>query len=109
MHNLVYTKTDDISCLKGFHCGIYEMDSYIQRSLQSKLDTHKDLNNYIIYENNIVVALCTLRNNKLRIASISDVTAYTAVPFYKKCDFKAIEKRHPMSEVVKMIRIIEPA
>lgn len=156
MHELNYIQTDDISCLKGFHCGIYEMDKYIQETLQSHLDTTKGLLNYIITENDVVVALCTLKDDKIKIddhryidtvaieylavrrevqnkgigreivswvvnttkeirpeakfitvdAFMSDVTAYSAVPFYRKCDFIAIQKKHPMSETIKMARSI---
>lgn len=157
MHNLSYTQTNDISCLKGFYCGVYEMDYYIQRNLQNHLYTQKNLINYIITEDDVIVALCTLKDHKLNLGSgnyidtieieylavrretqnkgigrdiitwiknkiirerpnikiitvdafISDVTAYSAVPFYTKCGFITLQKKHPMSEVVKMALLIK--
>lgn len=155
MHNLEYIHTDDISELKGFFCGVYEMDFFIQKSMQRVLDTNKDLRNYIVKENNIPVALCTLKVYDMPLsdrytflrteyieylavrresqcngvgrqilewiesntssdikhivvdAFISDVTSYTAVPFYKKCGFKAIQNKHPMAETVRMIKTLK--
>lgn len=154
MHNLHYKQTSDISDLRGFYCGIYEMDIFIQRSLQNFLNTHPDVRNYIVYENGVAVALLTLKHKNITLVStdryieteyieylavrrevqckgigkqiiewiingaptsirhisvdafISDVTAYTAVPFYEKCGFKAIGKKHPMYETVKMLLTI---
>lgn len=109
MHVLSYERTDDISCLNGFHCGIYEMDLYIQKSLQSHLNTAKDLCNYIIRENGVVVALCTLKDHKLKIAlnDYVDTVAIEYLAVRREVQNQGIG-REIISWIVKQTRMEKP-
>ena len=37
-HNLTYERTDDMSVLSDFYCGVKDMDFYIHEHLQGKIN-----------------------------------------------------------------------
>lgn len=154
-HNLEYVKTNNLSDLRDFFCGVDEMDRFIHASLQNKIVENPHLANFIVKEEGIIVAICTIADKRLVLpdgkylntieieylavrhteqnkgigrqiidylleniaptvpdathltvhAYISDV--YSAVPFYEKCKFRQIQKKHPMAETVRMARAIK--
>lgn len=90
---LIYERTDDMSALSDFRCGIDEMDvfgigSSIIRLIVERLMNHKTL---------------------LSVSAYIDVDSkYTAEPFYEKCGFRRIGgPLHPMAECVRMLRYLE--
>lgn len=157
-HELYYERTEDISVLSDFFCGIEEMDRFIHNSLQEKLRVSDELKLYIIKENQQVVAITAIKESvievhienvgKIDVDSLEieylavkkesqrkhigkqiikwiESTAinnyprskfvsvrafqdkdidYSAVPFYKSCGFRVIQKPHPMANNVKMAK-----
>lgn len=67
LHNLDYERTDDMSVLSDFYCGIDEMDSYIHNHLQTKVNSDGKLESYIVRENNEIVAMTAIKEDKLRV------------------------------------------
>ena len=66
-HSLDYERTDDMSVLSDFYCGIDEMDNYIHNRLQAKINSDGKLESYIIRENDKVVAMTAIKENKLEV------------------------------------------
>jgi len=65
LHNLTYERTDDMSVLSDFYCGIDEMDNYIHNKLQAKIGRMPELESYIIRENGEIVAMTAIREKPL--------------------------------------------
>ena len=66
-HHLEYERTDDMSVLSDFYCGIDEMDKYIHNSLQEKINKTDDLESYIIKEDGQIVAMAAIREKELEV------------------------------------------
>ena len=64
-HCLDYERTDDMSVLSNFYCGIKEMDDYIHNKLQAKIDRMPELESYIIKEEGEIVAMTAIREKPL--------------------------------------------
>lgn len=67
-NGLIYERTDDMSVLSEFYCGIFEMDDFIHNNLQEAIN-HYTLETYIVKdsENEIVAmfSICNKRNHLL--------------------------------------------
>jgi len=66
-HSLDYERTDDMSVLSDFYCGIDEMDTYIHNRLQAKIDGMPELESYIIREDGDIVAMTAIREKPLEL------------------------------------------
>ncbi|MBR5038236.1 MAG: GNAT family N-acetyltransferase [Prevotella sp.] len=64
-HTLTYERTDDMSVLSDFYCGIDEMDNFIHNKLQGKIDGIPELESYIIREEGSIVAMTAIREKPL--------------------------------------------
>lgn len=93
LHSLTYERTDDMSVLSDFYCGIEKMDNFIHDRLQAKINGMPELESYVIREDG---EGCNPR----------ETSGYSAVPFYEKCSFIA-RKSHAMAVAVRMTRIIK--
>jgi GNAT superfamily N-acetyltransferase len=67
IHNLDFERTDDMSVLFDFYCGIKEMDDYIHKKLQAKIDNTKELESFVVKEDGIIVGMTALREKPLEI------------------------------------------
>jgi len=65
LHNLSYERTDDMSVLFDFYCGIADMDNYIHNHLQDKINSVQELESYIIREKGQIVAMTAIREKPL--------------------------------------------
>ena len=74
-HSLDYERTDDMSVLSDFYCGIVEMDDYIHNRLQAKIGAMPDLESYIIREGGSIVAMAAIREKPLEVVRGSASTA----------------------------------
>ena len=121
LHNLIYERTDDMSVLSDFYCGVTEMDDYIHNKLQAKIEKMPELESYVVREDlretgigeSIVDWIDGKARNEHPRCKYLSVNAlvdpdygYTAVPFYEKCNFIA-RKSHAMAVAVRMTRIIK--
>ena len=75
-HSLDYERTDDMSVLSDFYCGIDEMDRFIHSRLQDKVDEMPELESYIIREDGDIVAMTAIREKPLEIRK-SDGTRFS--------------------------------
>ena len=75
-HSLDYERTDDMSVLSDFYCGIGEMDDYIHNRLQDKINGMPELESYIIREGESIVAMTAIREKPLEIRK-SDGTRFS--------------------------------
>ena len=75
LHTLYYERTDDMSVLSDFYCGISEMDEYIHSKLQAKVDRMPELESYIVKENGMIVAMTAIREKPLEVKT-SDGTRF---------------------------------
>lgn len=66
-HSLIYERTDDMSVLSDFYCGIEEMDTFIHNRLLAKINVMPELESYIIRENGDIVAMTAIREKPLEI------------------------------------------
>lgn len=66
-HSLTYERTDDMSVLSDFYCGIDEMDDYIHDRLQAKIDKMPELESYIVREGQDIVAMTAIREKPLEV------------------------------------------
>lgn len=66
-HSLTYERTDDMSVLSDFYCGIEEMDHYIHNKLQAKVNSMPELESYIIREAGSIVAMTAIREKPLEV------------------------------------------
>ena len=120
-HSLTYERTDDMSVLSDFYCGVTEMDDYIHNKLQAKIEKMPELESYVVREDlretgigeSIVDWIDGKARNEHPRCKYLSVNAlvdpdygYTAVPFYEKCNFIA-RKSHAMAVAVRMTRIIK--
>ena len=64
-HSLIYERTDDMSVLSDFYCGIQEMDDFIHVKLQAKIGRMPELESYIIREGGQIVAMVAIREKPL--------------------------------------------
>lgn len=76
LHNLIYERTDDMSVLSDFYCGVAEMDDYIHNHLQAKIERMAELESYIIKEDGQIVAMTAIREKPLEIKK-SDGTRFS--------------------------------
>ena len=65
LHNLIYERTDDMSVLSDFYCGVVEMDDYIHNRLQDKVSRMPELESYIVRKAGEVVAMAAIREKPL--------------------------------------------
>lgn len=63
LHNLVYERTDDISVLSNFYCGIPEMDYFIHNELEKRLRVDEKLDFFLVKRVNDVVALVAVKQS----------------------------------------------
>lgn len=66
-HCLEYERTDDMSVLFNFNCGIRDMDNYIHNNLQAKIDRMPELESFVIRENGEIVAMTAIREKPLEV------------------------------------------
>ena len=62
---LIYERTDDMSALSDFRCGIDEMDVFIHNRLQSAIKTN-DLETYIVWQDEEILAVFSICDNILK-------------------------------------------
>lgn len=65
LHDLIYERTDDMSVLSDFYCGVVEMDDYIHNRLQDKVSRMPELESYIVRKAGEVVAMAAIREKPL--------------------------------------------
>ena len=66
-HSLDFERTDDMSVLSDFYCGVEDMDNFIHNRLQAKIDGMPELESYIVREGGTVVAMTAIREKLLEI------------------------------------------
>ena len=65
-NGLIYERTDDMSVLSEFYCGIFEMDDFIHHNLQEAIN-HYTLETYIVKDSrNEIVAMFSICNKQLK-------------------------------------------
>ena len=62
---LIYERTDDMSVLSDFRCGIYDMDAFIHNHLQTAISTN-DLETYLVKQGNEILAVFSICDNVLK-------------------------------------------
>ncbi len=62
---LIYERTDDVSVLSDFCCGIHDMDAFIHRHLQAAISTN-DLDTYLVKQGNEILAVFSICDNVLK-------------------------------------------
>ena len=66
-HELDYERTDDVSVLSDFYCGIDEMDEHIHKRLQSDIDSEINSETFIIRNDGEIVATTTIVKKDIEI------------------------------------------
>ena len=66
-HQLDYERTDDMSVLSDFYCGIDEMDNFIHNRLQDKISRMPELESYVVREQGEIVAMTAIREKPLDV------------------------------------------
>ena len=66
-HQLDYERTDDMSVLSDFYCGIEVMDDYIHNRLQDKIRRMPELESYVVREQGEIVAMTAIREKPLYV------------------------------------------
>ena len=61
---LTYERTDDMSVLSTFNCGIFDMDEFIHGGLQNAI-LRKGLDTYIVRQEQDIVAILSVCNKSL--------------------------------------------
>ena len=74
-HTLTYERTDDMSVLSDFYCGVEEMDDYIHDKLQAKIERMPELESYIVREGDNIMAMTAIREKPLEVRK-SDGTRF---------------------------------
>lgn len=74
-HYLDYERTDDMSVLSNFYCGIQQMDDFIHDKLQAQIEKTEGIETYVIKENRQIVAMTALLEKPL-VSRKSDGTTF---------------------------------
>lgn len=75
-HSLTYERTDDMSVLSDFYCGVKEMDEYIHNRLQAKINRMQELESYVVREEGNIVGMTAIREKPLEVRT-SDGTRFS--------------------------------
>lgn len=65
MGNFLYERADDMSVLSDFYCGIYDMDTFIHKSLQGAI-SREGLDTYLVKDGNEILAVFAICEHSLR-------------------------------------------
>ena len=90
-NGLIYERTDDMSVLSEFYCGIFEMDDFIHHNLQEAIN-HYTLETYIVKDSrNEIVAMFSICNKQLKTKlSTGDSVIYET----KEIEYLAVNKQY---------------
>ena len=90
-NGLIYERTDDMSVLSEFYCGIFEMDDFIHHNLQEAIN-HYTLETYIVEDSeNEIVAMFSICNKQLKTKlSTGDSVIYET----KEIEYLAVNKQY---------------
>ena len=103
-HKLIYERTDDMSVLSDFYCDIGEMDDFIHNKLQACIDRSPELETYIVYEEDVVVALASFKESHIQV-EIDEDRRFCAPSL--EIEYLAVrnklQKKHIGSDIMKWI------
>lgn len=99
-NGLIYERTDDMSVLLDFYCGIFEMDDFIHNSLQDAIN-HYPLETYIVRDSvNDIVAMFSICDKKLKTKlSSGEVVIYET----REIEYLAVKKNKQHSGIGRSI------
>ena len=64
---LSYERIDDASVLSNFFCGIVEMDNFIHKSLQNRIDRNDGLKLFAVISRGDIVAMTALKESTIEV------------------------------------------